>query len=75
MKLKAIRRGEDFIEIDQQKGEWPFVRAQTVDGYIALYIDCNKGGQIVGEGHGLAQLHLTKKKARALRDFLNEELA
>lgn len=75
MKLKAIRRGEDFIEIDQQKGEWPFLRVQTYDDILALYIDSNKGGQIIGEGHGLAVLHLTKKKARALRDFLNEELA
>lgn len=74
MKAKAIRRGDGFIEIDQKKGEWPFVRAQAAEKFIAVFIDCNKGGQIVGDGHGLALIHLSHKKAAALRDFLNDEL-
>ena len=74
MKLKAIRRGDDFIEIDQKKGEWPFIRAQIGDEHIALFIDCNKGGQVIGDGHGLALVHLSHKKARALRDFLDYAL-
>ena len=74
MKTKAIRRGDGFIEIDQKKGEWPFMRAQVGENLIALFIDCNKGGQLVGEGQGLALIHLSHKKARALRDFLDMEI-
>lgn len=74
MKSKAIRHGDGFIEIDQKKGEWPFIRAQAAEDFVAFYVDCNKGGQIIGEGHGLALIHLSHKKARALRDFLDDVL-
>lgn len=71
MKTKAIRQGDNFIEIDQKKGEWPYFRAQADDDFITLFIDSNKGGQLVGEGQGMALIHISHKKARALRDFLD----
>lgn len=66
-----VREGEDFIEIDMKKGRWPYAKfGRLEDGSVVIYLDCNEGGQVIGQGVGLAALRLSAKKARRLREFL-----
>lgn len=72
-----VREGEDFIEIDERKKKWPFLRihADMEDpGRFFIMIDCNKAGQVVGEGVGIAAVSLSRKKMKHLRDFLDRVL-
>lgn len=70
-KPPAVREGEDHIEIDAKKGEWPFIQAARLDdGSLGVVIDCNPGGHVVGEGAGVAALRISAKKAKRLREFL-----
>lgn len=69
--VPAIREGDDYIEIDQSKGSWPFVKFVRGDkDRLLMLIDSNEGGQIIGEGQGIAMLVISKKKAKALKEFL-----
>lgn len=75
MRLKTpIRYSKDRtgMEIDQNKRQWPFFRIELLRDAkrVGIYIDCNEGGQVVGEGKGIASVRISLKKARALRDFL-----
>lgn len=72
----AIREDDVSIQIDQKRGHWPHLAAFLLDDpdgklAIALVVDDNEGGQVIGENVGRAAILLTHKKARALRDFLN----
>lgn len=63
----AIREGDEYIEIDQDKKRWPFIRAQTYGPKKIIFLsDCNEGGQIIGENHGRSAIQLSRKKARRL---------
>lgn len=70
-RFPAIREHDDHIEIDAKKGKWPFIHIdRDEDGSLMVIIDCNEGGQIIGEGVGVAAIKLSPKKARRLREFL-----
>lgn len=79
-KMDAIREQEFSIEIDAQKGEWPFVKAawgedtETGKRKLALIVDENNGRQFVGEGKGMAAIILSEKKVAALFAFLERTL-
>ena len=73
--MNPIREDVDSIQIDQQRGKWPYIAAFVVEKpngkrALAIAIDDNEGGQVIGEGVGRAALILSEKKAAALRDFL-----
>lgn len=71
----AVREDQFSIEIDQQKGKWPFLKAMwgtDKKGRTRLIFvsDQNEGGTVIGEGGGIAILALSKKKARRLAEFI-----
>lgn len=66
-----IREGADILEIDQKKGQWPFIRFVRLDeGRLGIIIDSNEGGQVINQGQGIAGIALGPKKARKVREFL-----
>lgn len=66
-----IREFENGIEIDMKKGEWPYIKMVRIEGgHLAIFVDCNPGGQVINSGQGLAAVTLSPKKAKALRAFL-----
>lgn len=76
----AIRDDGAGIEIDQRRGKWPFMKAmwgQDEKGRLRLIVivDANEAGQVVGENANVGIIAISKKKARALRDFLDRTLA
>lgn len=67
----AVREDDVAIEIDAKKGRWPFVKAIRGErGRLALVIDQNEGGQVIGEGRGVGIIVISRKKAKRLREFL-----
>jgi len=74
--MEPIREDIDSIQIDQTRGKWPYIAAFLVEKKpggkqsLAVAIDDNEGGQVIGEGVGRAAVILSRKKAEALRDFL-----
>lgn len=70
-KFPPIREHENHIEIDAKKGKWPFLHVdRDPEGGITIVMDCNEGGQVVGEAVGVSVIRLSPKKARRLREFL-----
>lgn len=71
----AVREDESGIEIDMVRGRWPFLKAQWGENKkgqvrLILVVDCNEGGQVVGENANIAILALSKKKALRLAAFI-----
>lgn len=63
---------ETYIEIDEKKGKHAHLSLKELpDGKWSIYVNAKDVGQIFGEGVGTAELHLNRKKMRALRDFLD----
>lgn len=78
--VPPIRDSGMGIEIDADKGKWPFIKAiwaeheTTGKIRLVLIIDSNEGGSVINEGQGIAMLALSKKKVKAFRDFLDRSL-
>lgn len=70
--MPPIRESDEFIEIDAKKGKWPFVRlVRGPKGELFILMDANEGGSmVVGRPENMAALVLSKKKAKAIREFL-----
>lgn len=72
----AVRSNTEYIEIDQTKGRYPYMRLGVLSDdrkVWNLIVDRNEGGQVVGEGVGIAGITISQKKLRKLRDFLCEQ--
>lgn len=74
-----IREEEFGIQIDQEKGEYPFLQAvwgSNSKGKTRLIVigNSNERGDVVGTGTGVSVLALSPKKVVALRDFLTRTL-
>lgn len=73
--MKPVQETETIIQIDQKKGKWPFLKvAVLTSGKLGFFIDCNEGGQIVGQDQGKAVMTMNRKKVERLRDFLTRML-
>ncbi len=75
----AVREQQFSIEIDQRRGKWPFLKAawgndQRERLRLILIVDANESGQVVGENANVGIVALSKKKARALYEFLGRTL-
>lgn len=69
--MPAVREDDTSIQIDMKRGEWPYIQFQREEnGELIVYIDCNRGGQVMGTGAGLAAVKLSPKKARRIQEFL-----
>jgi hypothetical protein len=69
--IPPIRVGEDGIEIDAKKGKWPFMRmVRGVDGELFILIDSNEAGSVMGRTENMAAITLSKKKTKAIEEFL-----
>lgn len=76
---KSVRYDDTMISIDVKKGEWPHVTLMLVTDEtdtekLAVIVDANHGGSIVGESGGVGIVPLSLKKARIMRDWLNKAL-
>lgn len=71
-----IQEGVPVLEIDAQKGEWPYIRAHKVGAKVLfLHIDSNLPGQVIGEGGNMAAIELSKKKALRLAGWIYENFS
>ena len=74
-KPPSVREDEFYIEIDVQRGEWPFLKAlwgSDNEGRTRLVFICdaNPRGNVVGENANVGIVPLSKKKAKRLADFI-----
>lgn len=68
-KPPAVRETETRIEIDQKRGEWPYLTVERhEDDSISVMVDVQSGEFTAGQGR--ADLRIGKKKAHRLLWFL-----
>ena len=70
----SVRRYDDrkMIEIDQKRGEWPFlVVARDDKGGLVVHIDANPR-EMLGQGTGAARIRIGRRKSRELLTWLLE---
>lgn len=70
-KLPPVRETAESLEIDESKGDWPFIRMiRMEDGSLYVGIDANNAGIAVGRAEHTAAIVLSPKKAARICRFI-----